>query len=51
MRQYIIKCLLLHGMHMIGLSELGEIDAGLANTDVVRVSVYADAHYATIVKQ
>ena len=62
---------MLHGLHMLCLSELGEIHAGLADklyelseqtvtewimdlladTPVAPVSVYAGAHYVTIVKQ
>ena len=66
-----VNAFVLHDLHMLCLSELGEINAGLADklyelsqqtvtewimdlladTAVAPVSVYADAHYLTIVKQ
>ena len=63
----LIDVFLGHALDMLCLSELGEIHAGLADklqktvtewimdlladTAVAQVSVYADAHYVTIVKQ
>ena len=67
LNQDIVKSFLAHDSHMICLSELGEIHAGLAgkfdktvaewimdfvvDTAVAQVSVYADAYYVTIVKK
>ena len=67
LKQYIVKAFVLHDLHMLCLSELGGIHAGLAgklqktvtewmidllaDTAVAPVSVYVDAHYLTIVKQ
>ena len=71
MKQDIVKAFLSHDLHMLCLSQLGEIHTGLvdklyelseqtvtkwimdllADTAVAQVSVYADAHYVTIVKQ
>ena len=65
--QDIVKALLLHDLHMLCLSELGEIHKGLGSKlqttvkqwilDLLEdsvaqpVSIYADAHYVTIVKK
>ena len=71
LKQDIVNAFMRHELHMLCLSELGEINAGLADklyetceqtviewimdlladTVVSQVSVYANAHYVTIVEQ
>ena len=67
LKRDVVKAFKLYVLHMLCLSELGETHAGLADnlektvtewimdlladTAVAPVSVYADAHYVTIVKQ
>ena len=66
LKQDIVKAFMWHELHMLCLSELGEIDKGiasglqktvqqwmselLADSAVQPVSIYAGAHYLTIVK-
>ena len=67
MKTDVVNAFALHDLHMLCLSELGEIHAGLAcklipsvaewimdllaDTPAAQVYVYAEAHHATTVKQ